>query len=120
MRQLLILSGAEDEADELHRRLADITAHYGVRFTDLIAGGLQLLSFASKDAVLGVAGKDGVVKPTPLFEQLHKAALQKQPKLITLDTVSDVFVGNETALTSASSSLCFAVSLSTATPPCSC
>jgi RecA-family ATPase len=90
-----IYFGAEDEADELHRRLADITAHYGVRFTDLIAGGLQLLSFAGRDAVLGVAGKDGVVKPTALFERLHKEAVQKQPKHITLDTSSDIFIGNE-------------------------
>src|SRR5206468_1716844 len=30
-----IYLGAEDEADELHRRLADIAAHYGVRFADL-------------------------------------------------------------------------------------
>jgi RecA-family ATPase len=66
-----------------------------VRFTDLISGGLQLISFAGKDAVLGVAGKDHVVKPTALFERLYKEAVQKQPKLITLDTVSDVFVGNE-------------------------
>jgi RecA-family ATPase len=90
-----IYVGAEDEADELHRRLADIAAHYGVRFTDLIAGGLQLLSFAGQDAVLGIADKHGIVKPTALFERLYKEAVQKQPKHITLDTTSDIFVGSE-------------------------
>lgn len=88
-----IYLGAEDEADELQRRLADIAAHYRVRFAEL--ADLHLLSFAGKDAILGVAGRDGLVRPTALFERLHKAACQIQPKLITLDTVSDVFVGNE-------------------------
>jgi RecA-family ATPase len=89
-----IYLGAEDEADELHRRLADIAAHYGVRFADL-AGGFHLLSFAGKDAILGTIGRDGIIKPTALFEQLHRAAKKIQPKLITLDTVSDIFIGNE-------------------------
>jgi RecA-family ATPase len=89
-----IYFGAEDEADEIHRRLADIAAHYGARFADL-AGRLHLLSFAGKDAILGVAGRDGLVKPTALFERLHQAAITIQPKLITLDTVSDIFIGNE-------------------------
>lgn len=90
-----IYLGAEDEADEIHRRLADIAAHYGARFADIAVGGLHLLSFAGKDAILGSVGRDGVVKPTALFERLHEAARQRQPKLIVLDTVSDVFAGNE-------------------------
>ena len=43
--------GAEDDTDELHRRLADITAHYRARFSDLKDGGLHLLSFAGQDAL---------------------------------------------------------------------
>src|SRR5262249_44439727 len=38
-----IYLGCEDEADELHRRLADIAKHYGVTFADLINGGLHLI-----------------------------------------------------------------------------
>jgi RecA-family ATPase len=90
----VIYVGAEDDTDELHRRLADICAHYNVRFADL-TGNLHLLSFAGKDALLGIAGRDGIVKATSLFERLHRAARDKQPKLIVLDTVSDIFVGNE-------------------------
>jgi RecA-family ATPase len=86
--------GGEDEADEIHRRLGDIIQYYGVRFADL-AGRLHLISFAGKDAILGIAGRDGIVKPTALFERLRQTAKQIQPKLITLDTVSDIFVGNE-------------------------
>jgi RecA-family ATPase len=89
-----IYLGAEDEAAEIHRRLADINAHYGSHFADLV-GHLHLLSYAGQDATLGIAGRDGIVKPTTLFERLYQAALIIKPKLITLDTVSDVFVGNE-------------------------
>jgi AAA domain len=35
--------GAEDEKDELHRRLAAIARHYGVTFKELIDGGLHVL-----------------------------------------------------------------------------
>ena len=48
-----IYLGAEDETDELHRRLADIAKHYGVMFADLINGGLHLICLAGKDALLG-------------------------------------------------------------------
>ena len=85
--------GCEDEADELHRRCSDIVAHYGLRFADL--RDLHLLSFAGKDAALGIAARDGTVKPTALFDRLRRAACDIQPKLITLDTLSDVFIGDE-------------------------
>ena len=49
-----IYYGAEDDSDELHRRLTAITEHYGVKFSDLITGGLHLLSFAGADAVLAI------------------------------------------------------------------
>lgn len=88
-----IYLGCEDEADEIHRRLADIVKHYSVRFADLT--DLHLISFAGKDAILAAAGRDGIVKPTPLFERLYRTATRIKPKLITLDTVSDIFVGNE-------------------------
>src|SRR6516164_8512768 len=32
--------GAEDDADEIHRRLAAIANHYGVTFDDLTSGGM--------------------------------------------------------------------------------
>src|SRR5262249_55794444 len=35
--------GAEDEEDELHRRLAAIANHYQVTFQELIDGGLKVL-----------------------------------------------------------------------------
>jgi RecA-family ATPase len=90
-----IYFGAEDEADEIHRRMGDIAAHYGVTFADLIAGGLHLLSFAGKDALLGVANRAGIIEPTPLFHRLHKAVCSIKPQTLVIDTSADVYAGNE-------------------------
>jgi RecA-family ATPase len=86
--------GAEDEIDELHRRLADILRLYGSSFAD-IRGKVHILSFAGEDAVLGHADHTGLVKPTPLFERLLGAAIEIKPVLIGIDTSADVFAGNE-------------------------
>ncbi|WP_247991912.1 AAA family ATPase [Bradyrhizobium sp. 186] len=86
--------GAEDETDEIHRRLADILRHYGADFPDL-QGNVHVLTFAGEDAVLGHADHSGIVKPTPLFERLLKAATEIKPVLIGIDTSADVFAGNE-------------------------
>ncbi|MBB4261418.1 MULTISPECIES: AAA family ATPase [unclassified Bradyrhizobium] len=90
-----IYYGAEDDADELHRRLTAITDHYGVKFSDLIDGGLHLLSFAGEDAVLAVPDRQGKVQPTPLFERLLEAAADIRPKHIGIDATADTFAGNE-------------------------
>jgi RecA-family ATPase len=86
--------GAEDDADEIHRRLADILKHYGADFPDL-QGNIHLLTFAGEDAVLGHADRTGLVQPTPLFQRLMKAAIEIKPVLIGIDTSADVFAGNE-------------------------
>jgi RecA-family ATPase len=90
-----IYFGAEDDADEIRRRLADIVAFYRVRFADLIAGGLHLLSYAGKDAILGAVNRAGVIEPTPLFHRIHKAVCEIKPKTLVIDTSADVFAGNE-------------------------
>ncbi|MBR1301239.1 AAA family ATPase [Bradyrhizobium sp. AUGA SZCCT0042] len=86
--------GAEDDTDEIHRRLADILNHYGADFPD-VDDKLHLLTFAGEDAVLGHADRAGLVKPTPLFERLMTAATAIKPVLIGIDTSADVFAGNE-------------------------
>jgi RecA-family ATPase len=90
-----IYLGAEDEESELHRRLATIVAHYDATFADAIAGGLHMLSYAGQDAVPGVPNARGIIETTPLFKHLLEAALDIRPKSITIDTVTDVFAGNE-------------------------
>ena len=86
--------GAEDAADEVHRRVVDIAAHYGARISELI-GHLHLLDFAGQDAILGRANRNGLVHPTKLFAQVKEAACDIRPKIISLDTAADIFAGNE-------------------------
>jgi RecA-family ATPase len=90
----VIYVGAEDEADELHRRIADILRHYGASFADL-NGQLHLLSLAGEDAVMGRPDRSGIIQPTPLFTRVLEAACDIRPKLIGLDTSSDVYAGEE-------------------------
>jgi RecA-family ATPase len=90
-----IYLGAEDDADELRRRLAAIANHYGASFTDLIAGGFHLLSFAGEDVLLGVPNRAGRIVATPLFAKLVEAAGDIKPKHIGIDTSADTFGGNE-------------------------
>ena len=90
-----IYFGCEDDADEIHRRVADIAAHYRVTFADLIAGGLHLLSFAGKDAILGAVSRAGIIEPTALFHRINTAVCEIEPKTVVIDTSADVFAGNE-------------------------
>jgi RecA-family ATPase len=85
---------AEDEEGELHRRLADIAAHYGASLSDL-KNHLHLLPLVGEDAVLGYPDRSGLIKPTPLFDKLTDAAGDIRPKLIALDTAADIYAGNE-------------------------
>jgi RecA-family ATPase len=45
--------------------------------------------------VLAYFDRNGLIKPTPLFEELKQAAHDIHPKLIGLDTSADIFGGNE-------------------------
>jgi RecA-family ATPase len=90
-----IYIGAEDDTDELHRRLEVIATYYGAKFADLINGGLHLLSFADSEMLLGVPDRHSRIIPTPLFNQLLETAANIKPKHIGIDTSADAFSGNE-------------------------
>ena len=88
--------GAEDDAKELHIRLAAIAAHYGVTFKELIEGGLHVLCLLGQDATLcASSGKSGRVETTKLYRQIYEAAGDVKPKNISIDTLSRAFAGNE-------------------------
>jgi RecA-family ATPase len=87
--------GAEDEEDELHRRLAAIADHYQVTFQELVDGGLHVLCLLGQDAVLCASGKSGKVEVTGLYGQLYEAAGDLKPKNISIDTLSRAFAGSE-------------------------
>jgi RecA-family ATPase len=89
----VIYLNAEDDADELHRRLDAVLAHYGAGFDAL--GDFHLTALAGQAAVLGEADRHGVVRPTRLFQQLYEHACAIRPVLVALDTAADMFAGDE-------------------------
>jgi RecA-family ATPase len=90
-----IYLGCEDERDEIRRRLAPILDYHERRFSDLIEGGFKTLAYAGENAVLATFDRSGCIQQTELFKQLHRTACALRPKGIVIDTVSDVFLGDE-------------------------
>lgn len=86
---------AEEDDDEVRRRMEDVARHLGATRQDMIERGLRVLSFAGRDAILAQPDRNGIMRSTPLFEHLRRAALQLRPKLIVFDTVADCFGGHE-------------------------
>lgn len=89
----VIYLGAEDEADEFHRRLADIAKALGGDLSDLHL--FRLLPAADMDALLAAPDKQGVMQPTALWLDFADFAENYEPKLIVLDTSADLFGGDE-------------------------
>ncbi|WP_165603152.1 AAA family ATPase [Devosia elaeis] len=85
---------AEDEAEEFHRRAADVLRHLGASFAET-GGRFNLVPLADRDALLAVPGKNGTMEPTKLFEHTVKLVEKYQPDLLVLDTAADVFGGDE-------------------------
>ncbi|SFQ30955.1 RecA-family ATPase [Roseivivax halotolerans] len=85
---------AEDDRAELHRRLDKITHAAGSSLSAL--DKLSLCSLAGKDALLATGpDKMGRLNTSPLFRAVQRAALREKPSLIVLDTLADLFPGNE-------------------------
>jgi RecA-family ATPase len=84
---------AEEDKDEIHRRLAAIVEHQGIGFRDLAR--LHPVCMPGADAVFGIPDRFGVIHATPLFESLCAAASKIRPTLIAIESAADVFAGNE-------------------------
>ncbi len=86
---------AEDDMDELHRRLAAITAAEGIGLGAL-SGRLFVRSLAGEDALLAtLAPKTGVLVPTPLFAEVEAEVAERKPALVVADTLADLHPANE-------------------------
>lgn len=87
---------AEDEVAEVHRRLAAICALEGLDMDAL--DNLDILSLAGRDALLSIAeGRNGVMKTTALFDRIEAWIAEHTPTLVILDTLADLFGGEENA-----------------------
>jgi len=88
----VIFLSAEDDDDELHRRLDDILTAEGRAYDDL--SGLTLRSLVGEDALLAVDTQLAMMQ-SALFEELDKRAAEEDPALIVIDTLADVYPANE-------------------------
>jgi len=87
--------GCEDDEAELRIRLSAIIEHYGTTFEALKADGFRFKSMAGDDAILGAPDRNGIIRPTELFNQLYEQAGDLKPAHIGIDTSADVYAGNE-------------------------
>jgi RecA-family ATPase len=84
---------AEDPEDEIHFRLEQITGHLTISTEEL--RGFKLIDLAGKDATIATFEKNGLIKPTPLFNDINRAAREHNAGCIIFDAVADFFGGNE-------------------------
>jgi RecA-family ATPase len=87
----LILS-AEDDADEMHRRLEDIRKFYGAKMAGL--SDIRLIDLVGEDSVLGHLMK-GQIEPTAIYRALDSYMAEFKPSLTILDVLADMFSGDE-------------------------
>lgn len=84
---------AEDDADELHRRLDAIRAHYGATFDDM--ADLSLIDLVGENAVLGEIQKTGIIHATAVFDAVVSIIEKTQADLVIIDALADAFAGDE-------------------------
>lgn len=85
---------AEDDQDEVHRRLSDIMQADGRDLSGL--GNLVLRSLAGEDSLLAVSdSRSSTLTPTPLLAELETAVKDYSASLLVLDTLADLHSGQE-------------------------
>lgn len=87
-----LMISAEDDEDELHRRLDDILRVSGRDYDDV--QNLTLRSLAGEDALLAIEGQVSLLQ-SALFEELEARAADDAPDIIIIDTLADVYPANE-------------------------
>lgn len=90
----------EDEKDELHYRMSCITQHYGVDYCDL--DDMHMISRVGFENTLFEVTtdfKDGskfdTLHETTFYHQIWNKALECGAQLVILDSLHDMFAGNE-------------------------
>lgn len=86
--------GAEDDQEELHRRLDQIRAEVGFSWGDL--ADLHLISLAGQDAQIGIFDKAAQkINPTELCAKLERRIKDIGAVACFIDTSADAFGGDE-------------------------
>lgn len=89
----VIFVSAEDDMDELHRRLAGIAAQSGLALGQL--DRLTIRSMAGWNALLAMEAEGGTLAKAQALDELAQMAAQECPALIVLDTLADFYPSNE-------------------------
>jgi RecA-family ATPase len=84
---------AEDEPEEVHRRVVAVASGSGLALEDI--GDLHWRSLAGEDAVLAAPNSKGLLEPTKRFAELRAEIVRLRPALVVLDTLADLFGGDE-------------------------
>lgn len=86
----------EDDPDEINRRAAAVLASYGAGWSDCSDRfAVVAMRESEAPAVLAVAARDGTLTPTPTYEALKRRVAAYRPDVVVIDTLADVFGGNE-------------------------
>jgi RecA-family ATPase len=86
----------EDDERVLHKRAADVLRLYDAKFADVVKGGLNLVSLAEQNTVLGWFNRGrGIIEPTPLFDELLEMVGDLKPVMTGIASSADVFAGSE-------------------------
>lgn len=85
--------GAEDDQNEMHSRFAAILDAADMEFTDL--GDLYFRSLLELNSSLLVEQKKDRVEPTALYTMIKRELESHRPRLLVLDTLANLFGGNE-------------------------
>ena len=90
-----IYVGAEDDEDEIHRRLIDISSAKNLGLCDL--NHFHIVPLAGLDAVLAEPESRGSerLKGTRVWAALVEKVKAIRPRLLVIDTLADAFAGNE-------------------------
>jgi RecA-family ATPase len=89
----VIVYSAEDEFDETWRRLEDICRELSVDIGELT--NLHVATMAGMDAMLSITDDSRMMEPTLLWEDLRSKAEAIEPALVIIDTLADVYGGDE-------------------------
>jgi RecA-family ATPase len=80
-------------------RLNDIARAEGLALSDL--ADFYVVPLAGLDAVMGTPDAGGIVRPTKLWSRFVDLCEARRPRMIALDTLADVFGGDENVRTQA-------------------
>jgi RecA-family ATPase len=83
----------EDDLDELHRRQADINAHYECAFSDLAS--CTWMPRVGENNLLMTFGKDGPGQTTSFYGEVLRQVEALKARLVALDSLHDLFGGDE-------------------------